>query len=64
LSRTVTSGEGRDALAQSILTHTAQLGDVRVLVTYMSFESGTEDAENLDRVYADAVRYALEARPR
>ncbi|MGC5161414.1 sensor domain-containing protein [Rhodococcus sp. (in: high G+C Gram-positive bacteria)] len=64
LSRTVTSGEGPDALAQSILTHTAQLGDVRVLVTYMSFESGAADAENVDRVYADAVRYALEARPR
>lgn len=64
LSRTVRSGHGGDLLTQSMITRTAQLGDVRVLVTYMTFESGAPDVENLDRAYADAVRYALEGRPR
>ncbi|MBM7461253.1 sensor domain-containing protein [Rhodococcus coprophilus] len=64
LSRTVRSGHGGDILVQSMSTRAAQLGSVRVLVTFMSFESDVPDTENLDRAYADAVRYAFEEQPR
>lgn len=64
LSRTVRSGHGGDVLVQSMSTRAAQLGSVRVLVTFMSFESDVPDTESLDRVYADAVRYAFEEQPR
>ncbi len=63
-SRTVRSGQGRDALTQWMFTRTAQLGGVRVLVTFMSFESDVPDTENLDRAYTDAVHYAFEEQPR
>lgn len=58
LTRSVRSGQGDDAVVQSMHTRIAQIGDVRVLVTYMSFDSGPADFVNLDRVYRDAVLHA------
>jgi hypothetical protein len=61
LSRTVRSGQSGDSVTQSMTTRIAQIDDVRVFVTYMSFGSGPADVGNLDRVYRDAVRYIAES---
>ncbi len=59
LSRTVRSGEGGDAVTQSMRTRIAQVGDLRVLVTYMSFGDGDPDLDNLGTVYDAAVARVL-----
>ncbi|WP_408015887.1 DUF5642 family protein [Rhodococcus chondri] len=59
LSRTVRSGGTGDTVTQSMTTRVAQIDDVRVFVTYMSFGSGAPDVTNLDRVYRDAVQYVV-----
>ncbi|WP_455901993.1 DUF5642 family protein [Rhodococcus gordoniae] len=58
LSRTVDSGRGSGGMTQSMATRIAQLGDVRVTVTYMSFDSARSDTASLDRVFRDAVEFA------
>lgn len=54
-SRTVRSGQGGDAVTQSMRTRIAQIGDLRVLVTYMSFGADDPDLDNLGLVYDAAV---------
>jgi len=61
LTRTVRSGQGTGGVTQSMATRVAQIEDVRVTVTYMSFDSAPPDTTNLDRVFRGAVEYA--ARP-
>ncbi|MFZ2527152.1 MAG: sensor domain-containing protein [Rhodococcus sp. (in: high G+C Gram-positive bacteria)] len=59
LSRTVRSGQGGDAVTQAMRTRIAQIGDLRVLVTYMSFGSGDPDLDALGIVYDAAVARIL-----
>lgn len=58
--RTVRSGTGEEAVTQSMTTRIGQVGDVRVTVTYMSFDSVPPDIAELDRVFAEALRYAVQ----
>jgi hypothetical protein len=60
LTRTVRSGQGPGSVTQSMTTRVAQIEDVRVTVTYMSFDSAPPDAANLDRVFREAVEYAAQ----
>jgi len=59
LSRTVRSGRGDDAVTQSMRTRIAQIGDLRLLVTYMSFGADDPDLDNLGIVYDAAVARIL-----
>ncbi len=61
LSRTVRSGRGgTDAITQSMRTRVAQIGDLRLLVTYMSFGGdGEPDLDNLGLVYDSALARIL-----
>ncbi|WP_240794718.1 sensor domain-containing protein [Rhodococcus zopfii] len=59
LSRTVRSGRGTDAITQSMRTRIAQIGDLRLLVTYMSFGDGEPDLDNLGLVYDSALARIL-----
>ncbi len=61
LTRTVDSGRGSGGLTQSMAARIAQIEDVRVTVTYMSFDAASPDTDNLDRVFRAAVDFA--ARP-
>ncbi|MGB3370568.1 MAG: sensor domain-containing protein [Rhodococcus sp. (in: high G+C Gram-positive bacteria)] len=54
--QTVSSGTGTDSVTQSMLTLMAQVGDVRIAATYMSFDSGSTDAATLDEVFTAAVQ--------
>lgn len=54
--QTVTSGAGSDAVTQSMLTLMAQVGDVRIAATYMSFGGESTDAATLDEIFTAAVQ--------
>ncbi|MEZ7238083.1 sensor domain-containing protein [Rhodococcus sp. GXMU-t2271] len=54
-TRTVRSGEGREVVTQSMTSRIAQIGDVRVLVTYMSFGAGPADTDGLTQVFDASV---------
>ncbi|NGP08507.1 sensor domain-containing protein [Rhodococcus sp. 14C212] len=54
-TRTVRSGEGREVVTQSMTSRIAQVDDVRVLVTYMSFGAGPADTATLARVFEASV---------
>ncbi|MDI9897339.1 DUF5642 family protein [Rhodococcus sp. IEGM 1381] len=54
--QTVASGAGGDAVTQSMLTLMAQIDDVRVAATFMSFGSETPDAMTLDELFTAAVQ--------
>nr|WP_296770202.1 sensor domain-containing protein [Rhodococcus sp. (in: high G+C Gram-positive bacteria)] len=54
--QTVSSGTGSEAVTQSMLTLMAQVGDVRIAATHMSFDSATPDAETLDELFTAAVQ--------
>lgn len=54
--QTVSSGTGSDSVTQSMLTLMAQVGDVRVAATYMSFGDESTDAATLDEVFTAAVQ--------
>ncbi|MFC4602842.1 sensor domain-containing protein [Rhodococcus kronopolitis] len=56
LRQTVTSGEGAETVTQSTLTLLAQVRDVRVSATYMSFGTGAPDSAALDQVFTEAVQ--------
>lgn len=58
LTRSVTSGKVTGGVTQSMTTRIAQLDDVRVTVTHMSFDSTPPDTAVLDEVFRDAVVYA------
>ncbi|SNV18056.1 lipoprotein [Rhodococcus rhodochrous] len=61
LTRTVDSGRGSGGMTQSMAARIAQIEDVRVTVTYLSFDAAPPDADNLDLVFREAVDFA--ARP-
>ncbi len=54
--QTVSSGSGTDSVTQSMLTLMAQVGDVRIAATYMSFDSAPPDAAALDQLFKAAVQ--------
>lgn len=56
--QTVSSGAGGDAVTQSMLTLMAQIDNVRVAATFMSFGSETPDAMTLDELFTAAVQKA------
>lgn len=56
LTRTVSSGQGADAVTQSMATRIAQVGGVRVLATFMSFGTAEPDTAALDGVFTAAVQ--------
>lgn len=58
LRRTVESGRGGGVVTQSMLTLIAQVADVRVQATYMSFGAGPgpRDAAVLDELFTAAVQ--------
>lgn len=53
--QTVSSGSGGTTLKQSMLTLVAQVGDVRISATFMSFHDAKVDSAALDSVFTDAV---------
>ncbi|WP_330234397.1 DUF5642 family protein [Nocardia sp. NBC_00508] len=55
LRRTVRPESGGPGLTQSMRTLLAQLGDVRISVTYMSFDDGEPDTASLDALFSTAV---------
>lgn len=59
-TRTVASGSSGPDGTRYMTSRVAQLGDVRILVTYMAFGSGDVDAAALDEVFRAAVAYAAE----
>jgi hypothetical protein len=56
MRQTVTSGKGAGKVTQSMLTLVAQIDDVRVSATYMSFGDGKPDTVVLDQVFTEAVQ--------
>ncbi|MET9024329.1 sensor domain-containing protein [Nocardia sp. NPDC004168] len=60
LRRTVRPESGGARLTQTMRTHVAQVGDVRISVTYMSFAEGEPDTPALDALFATAVRKVRE----
>ncbi|MGA9870238.1 MAG: sensor domain-containing protein [Rhodococcus sp. (in: high G+C Gram-positive bacteria)] len=54
--QTVSSGQGTESVIQSMLTLMAQVEDVRISATYMSFDANTPDAATLDEVFTAAVQ--------
>lgn len=55
LRQTVTSGAGDETVTQSTLSLIAQVRDVRVSATFMSFGAGVPDSATLDQVFTEAV---------
>ncbi len=55
LRRVVAPDVGGVGLTQRMRTHVAQVGDVRVLVTYMIFGEGPQDDAALEELFATAV---------
>lgn len=56
LRRTVASGTGDQGVVQSMLTLVAQIDDIRVQATYMSFGAdATIDTQTLDLLFTSAV---------
>ena len=62
VTQTVESGSGADALKQSMLTLMAQVGDVRVSATYMSFGDSKPDTATLDSLFTQALTKVAAAR--
>ncbi|MGQ4597691.1 sensor domain-containing protein [Nocardia sp. R6R-6] len=60
LRRTVRPEAGGAGLIQSMRTLVAQLDDVRISVTYMSFDDGEPDMAALDTLFSTAVRKVRE----
>lgn len=56
LKRTVSSGNGGDALEQRMLTLIGQVGDVRVSATFMTFGDAKPDVAVLDQLFTEAVQ--------
>lgn len=56
LRRTVKSGAGSEQVTQSMVTLIAQVGDVRVSATFMSFGDAKADTVALDEVFTAAVQ--------
>ena len=56
LRRTVRSGTGSEQVTQSMVTLIAQVGDVRVSATFMSFGDAKADTVALDDVFTAAVQ--------
>ncbi|WP_070378315.1 sensor domain-containing protein [Rhodococcus sp. WMMA185] len=56
LRRTVKSGNERATITQSMVTLIAQVGDVRVSATFMSFGDTKADTAALDQVFTAAVQ--------
>nr|WP_051048124.1 DUF5642 family protein [Rhodococcus sp. AW25M09] len=54
--QTVASGVGGDAVTQSMLTLMAQIDDVRVSATFMSFGSASPDTTTLDQLFTASVQ--------
>jgi len=54
-SRTVSGAQHGPGLSQSMRTLAAQIGDVRVTATYLSFGDGASDMEGLDQVFTAAI---------
>ncbi|MET7769854.1 sensor domain-containing protein [Nocardia sp. NPDC005366] len=55
LRRTVLPDTGRAGLTQSMQTRTAQVEDVRITVTYMTFSDAEPDAAALEEIFSSAV---------
>lgn len=55
LRRTVKSGKGSDKVTQSMVTLIAQVDDVQVSATFMSFGDGEPDTTTLDELFTAAV---------
>lgn len=53
--QTVSSGTGTESVTQSMLTLMAQVDNVRITATYMSFDDEAPDAANLDQIFTTAV---------
>lgn len=56
LRQTVTSGADGTEVTQSMLRLVAQVDDVRISATYMTFGNGTPDAATLDQLFTEAVQ--------
>ncbi|WP_051186874.1 hypothetical protein [Nocardia tenerifensis] len=54
--RTVTPDVGGAGLTQTTWTSAGQVGDVRILVTYMTFSGGEPDMDAVDELFEAAVR--------
>lgn len=61
LSRSVQSGVGTTQVTQSMLTLIAQVGDVRVSATHMTFGADKPDTATLDQVFTEAVQRVRDA---
>lgn len=55
LRQTVTSGTADRTVTQSMLRLLAQVDDVRISATYMSFGDGSPDSATLDQLFTEAV---------
>ena len=51
----MSSGTGTESVTQSMLTLMAQVDNVRITATYMSFDDEAPDAANLDQIFTTAV---------
>jgi hypothetical protein len=54
-TRTVSGQQGGPGFTRSMQTLAAQIGDVRITATCLTFGDGTPDAEGLDQVFTAAV---------
>lgn len=61
LSRSIRSGVGSTQVTQSMLTLIAQIGDVRVSATHMTFGGDKPDTAALDQVFTEAVQRVRDA---
>lgn len=59
LTRTVESGGNGTRADRHLQVRVAQIGDIRILVTYMAFDDAVTDEDALDAVFRDAVTYAV-----
>ncbi|TSD96121.1 sensor domain-containing protein [Skermania sp. ID1734] len=53
--QTLTSGKAVKPLKQSMLSLVAQVGDVRITATFMTFGSNRPDTATLDQIFTDVV---------
>ncbi|MFF0814037.1 sensor domain-containing protein [Rhodococcus sp. NPDC003318] len=56
LRQTVSSGADGTAVTQSMLRLVAQVDDVRISATYMTFGDGKPDSATLDQLFTEAVQ--------
>lgn len=61
LSRDVESGAGGTQVRQSMLTLIAQVGDVQISATHMTFGADKPDTAVLDQVFTEAVQRVRDA---